>query len=96
MHVLNRKVLDQAVKHHGDLKSPLARWFTIVTQARWRNLTELRKTFRDTDCVEGVTIFNIKGNNYRLHAEVNFQAQAVFLRKLETHAEYSKRTGGKT
>lgn len=91
MHVLNRKVLDDAKKTHGDLGAPLSRWLTIAMNATWRNLTEVRQTFRDTDCVNGVTIFNIKGNSYRLYADVNYEAQTIFLRGLETHAQYSKR-----
>ena len=91
MRVLNRKVLDDAKKAHGDLDGPLSRWLSIVQKATWQNLTEVRRTFRDTDCVEGVTIFNIKGNTYRLYADVNYEAQTIVLGALETHAQYSKR-----
>lgn len=36
------------------------------------------------------TVFNIKGNAYRLITEINYQTGRVFLRYVLTHAEYSK------
>jgi len=35
-------------------------------------------------------VFNIKGNAYRLIAEINYQTGRIFLRNVLTHAEYSK------
>lgn len=42
-----------------------------------------------TDCVKGQTIFNIKGNRYRLLAVVNYASQTIVVKMLLTHAEYS-------
>jgi len=66
-------------------------WLSIAKQARWKHLVELRQTWRDTDFVDGETIFNIKGDSYRLFAMVNYEAQTIIVRQLVTHAEYSKR-----
>ncbi len=52
---------------------------------------ELRQTWRGTDFAGGETIFNIKGNSYRLFALVNYEAQTIIVRRLVTHAEYDKR-----
>lgn len=62
----------------------------IARQARWKNLNEVRLTWRNTDCVNGMTIFNIKGNRYRLIATVNYASQTIIVRMLVTHAEYSR------
>jgi mRNA interferase HigB len=35
-------------------------------------------------------IFNIKGNDYRLIAELNYRKRAVFIRFLGTHSEYDR------
>lgn len=35
-------------------------------------------------------IFDVKGNDYRLIAEINYRRQAVFVRFIGTHAEYSR------
>jgi len=47
-------------------------------------------TWRNTDCVKGLTIFNIKGNRYRLIASANYVSQTIIVRMLVTHAEYSR------
>ncbi len=68
---------------------PVATWLAVAREARWRNLNELRQTWRNTDCVKGKTIFNIKGNKYRLIAIVNYESQTIILNTLLTHAEYT-------
>jgi mRNA interferase HigB len=88
--VLGLEVLDKAKKNHRDLAFPVATWLTVATEANWKKLNELRQTWRNTDCVKGQTIFNIKGNKYRLIAVVNYAAQTIFVKMLVTHAEYSE------
>lgn len=91
MTVLGTDVLDQAMKHHADLRNPLAAWLKVAKGATWKNLVEVRQTWRDTDFVDPDTIFNVKGNSYRLYALVNYSAQTLIVREVITHAEYSKR-----
>jgi len=62
----------------------------IAREAKWKNLNEVRLTWRNTDCVRGKTIFNIKGNRYRLIAIVNYASQTIVLSTLLTHDEYSR------
>lgn len=93
MRILGLKVLDDAIRKHADLGPPIAAGLTIVEAAKWKNLNELRQTWRDTDSVKGRTIFNIKGNKYRLMASVNYASQTLIVIELVTHAEYT-RTGG--
>lgn len=90
MRVLGTEVLDKAKKTHRDLTSSVATWLTIAREARWKNLNEVRLTWRNTDCVKGKTIFNIKGNRYRLIAIVNYASQTLIVRMLITHGEYSQ------
>jgi mRNA-degrading endonuclease HigB of HigAB toxin-antitoxin module len=40
--------------------------------------------------LERVTIFNIKGNDYRLVVAINYRHQIVFIKWLGTHADYDK------
>jgi len=89
--VLGTEVLDKASRTHGDLTTSIATWLTIARLANWKNLNDLRLTWRYTDCVKGQTIFNIKGNKYRLLAIVNYASQTIIVKNLITHAEYSKR-----
>ncbi len=90
MDVVGRAVLDAAQKKHGNLAKPLGAWLRVVSNATWKNLADLRRTWRDTDAVDGKTIFNIKGISYRLIAVINYETQVIIIKQVLTHAEYSK------
>jgi mRNA interferase HigB len=88
--VLGTEVLDKGKKAHADLRPSVATWLSVARESNWKNLNELRQTWRDTDCVKGKTIFNLKGNRYRLIAIVNYESQTIFVRMILTHTEYSE------
>ena len=90
MHVISRKKLKEAAEQHGDLEGPLDVWFRIVKRAAWRTLDDVRKTFASADVVQKWTVFNIKGNRYRLITEINYRFQRVYVRDVLTHAEYDQ------
>jgi mRNA interferase HigB len=90
MHVISRKRLREAAQKHSDLVSPLDAWYRIAKKAKWTNLADVRNTWASADSVEGYTVFNIKGNDYRLIAEINFRTGRVFIRHVQTHAEYDR------
>jgi mRNA interferase HigB len=92
MHVISRKTLREAAARHADLAGPLDAWFRIAKKATWRNLKDVRETFASADAVGKFTIFNIKGNNYRLIAEINYAFGRLYIRHVLTHAEYDKGT----
>ena len=90
MHILSRKKLLEASRKHADLGKPLDAWYRLAKKAEWTTLAEVRRTFPTADAADGYTVFNIKGNAYRLVTEINFQTGRIFLRHILTHAEYSK------
>lgn len=90
MDIATRKRLEEFKQAHPDAASSLDTWYEVVHLARWMNFVQLRQTYRSADYVDGWTVFNIKGNHYRLIAEVDYQEQLVRLSRFLTHAEYSK------
>jgi mRNA interferase HigB len=90
LHVISRKKLLEAAETHGGLAAPLDAWYRLARKARWANLMEVRRTFPTADAIGRYTVFNIKGNAYRLITEINYQTENIFLRHVLTHAEYSK------
>ena len=90
MHVISRKRLKEASARHADLEGPLDAWFRIVKTASWKSLPDVRRTFSSADAVGKWTVFNIKGNAYRLITEINYRTGRIFLRQVLTHAEYTK------
>ena len=90
MHVISRKKLLEAARKHEDLGEPLDAWYRVAKKAEWKNLTEVRKVFPTADAVERFTVFNIKGNAYRLITGISYSTGRIFLRHVLTRAEYSK------
>jgi mRNA interferase HigB len=64
-------------------------WLAIAGQARWRNPEDVKASHPKATILKGSrVIFNIKGNDYRLVAIVQYQAGVVAIRFFGTHAEY--------
>jgi len=80
----------EAAERHRGLGGPLDAWYRIAKKAIWQNLVDVRRVFPSADAVGKFTVFNIKGNAYRLITEINYQTGRIFLRDVLTHAEYSK------
>jgi len=90
LHIISRKKLKEAAALHRDLEAPLDVRFRIAKRAAWQNLSDVRKTFASADVVNRWTVFNIKGNRYRIIAEINYRFQRVYIRHVLTHAEYDQ------
>lgn len=88
--LLGARSLKEASLRYGDLEAPLDVWFRIAQRASWQSLTDVRKTFANADAVNQWTVFNIKGNRYRLITEINYRFQRVYIRHVLTHAEYDR------
>jgi|SRR5579884_1681895 len=66
-------------------------WLAIATYARWRNPDDVKQSHPKASILKGGrVVFNIKGNDYRLIAEINYQAGVVAIRFFGTHAEYDR------
>jgi mRNA interferase HigB len=90
MHVISRKRLLHFAKYHADSAVALDAWYRTTKTADWQNLVELREVYPSADPVGIYTVFNIKGNRYRLIPEINYRSGIVFVRDILTHAEYDK------
>jgi mRNA interferase HigB len=80
-------------KKHATARKPLIRFVELVRDAQWQHMPDVRATFpgADFDPKNQQYIFDIGGNNYRLHASIDFEEQAVSVDEILTHAEYDKR-----
>lgn len=90
MRIISRKRLREAEDKHGNLIDPLAGWWKVASLADWKSLEDVRKTYPDTDRVGRYTVFNIKGNAYRLIVRMEYRKHLIFIIAVLTHAEYDK------
>ena len=66
-------------------------WLDIVARAEWRNPEEVKASYPKASILKGGrVVFNIKGNDYRLVARVQYQASVLVIQFFGTHAEYDK------
>ena len=93
MRVVSHRKLKEFYETKGreDSQTALERWFDIVGEAVWRNLSDMKVDFPTVDYVGNQHyVFNIRGNRYRLVVVVKFTIGYVFIRFVGTHAEYDK------
>jgi mRNA interferase HigB len=70
--VISKRRLREFWEKHPDSKVPLEEWYKLTRKTDWRNLAEVRATFRYADSVGTCTVFNIKGNDYRFVAKIDY------------------------
>lgn len=90
MHVISRKKLNEFCRKHADALTPLDDWYRTAKSADWKNLAEVKKNYPSADIVSNFTVFNIKGNTYRLVVSINYESQILYIKYVLTHSEYDK------
>ncbi|WP_438021651.1 type II toxin-antitoxin system HigB family toxin [Sorangium sp. So ce315] len=67
-------------------------WFSIVQSASWTGPADIKAAFGTVDFLPNDrVVFDIKGNNYRLIAQVKYgPLYLVYIRFIGAHAEYDR------
>jgi mRNA interferase HigB len=72
-------------------RSQYQAWLDIVGHARWRNPEEVKASYPKASILKASrVVFNIKGNDYRLVAALQYRAGALAIRFFGTHNEYNR------
>ncbi|MFO0323163.1 MAG: type II toxin-antitoxin system HigB family toxin [Bacteroidota bacterium] len=91
MVIISKTVLMEFGHNHSDSAEALNKWYEVSKQAKWNNLSDIKKSFSTVDYVGNDRyVFNIRGNKYRLVAMIFFNIRTVFVRFIGTHAQYDK------
>jgi mRNA interferase HigB len=70
-------------------RSQYEAWLDIVVRANWRNPEDVKASYPKASILKaGRVVFNIKGNDYRLVAAVQYPAGVLAIRFFGSHAEY--------
>lgn len=89
--ILSRRTIREFYKIHPDSKSYLETWYDTVKKATWKKPNEIKEFYTTVTILKNSrVVFNIKGNDYRLIAKINFERQWLFIRFIGTHKDYDK------
>ena len=90
MHVISYRTLRKFYEQHADCRDALDNWYKVATKADWSNLIEVQSILPKAEAVGNFTVFNIKGNKYRLIVSINYEKQLIYIKYVLTHADYDK------
>jgi mRNA interferase HigB len=88
--IISKAAISAFCGPHQEALEPLLHWYGVTKRAAWRHMADVRSDFPHADAVGTFTVFNIKGNKYRLIAAIKYRWQIVYIRHILTHAEYDK------
>ncbi len=95
MRIISKRALIECWERHADAKQPLEAWYKSVVEQSWTTPTSVLALWPRASVVgDDRLVFRIKGNHYRLVVRVNYQAGIVYIRFVDTHAEYNRVNAG--
>ncbi len=80
MRVYSKSTLRDFWEKHADAEEPLRTWYAMAKAAKWGSPNELKQRHPDASILrKNRVVFNIKGNDYRLIASVDYdQAEDLY------------------
>lgn len=97
MIVLGREVVEGYFEAHAGARGIRAArsqydvWLAIASRAEWRTPEDVKAAHPRASILKGSrVVFNIKGNDYRLIAAIQYRAGVLVIRFFGTHAEYNR------
>ena len=90
MHLISIKKLRTDAYKFPDISRQIQDWYSNVREAEWKTLEDVRQMYREAESVGNFTVFNIKGNAYRLIVDIDYEYSTIYYKYFLTHAEYDK------
>ena len=91
MRVIARKPLLQFSIAHPDAKAGLDARYHEARAAAWKSSADIKARYRSASLInKRRVVFNIRGNKFRLVADINYPVGIVYIRFIGTHEEYGR------
>ena|ERR1700741_3403596 len=89
MVIISKRAINQFIERYPGSAKSMLEWYLKTKESDWANFADIRKVFGAADSVgNGLYVFNIGGNKFRLIARIIFRTRTVFIRFVGTHKEY--------
>jgi mRNA interferase HigB len=90
MRLIAIKNLRNEAYRYPDAKKAIETWYLVTKNSDWASLEDVRQVYRDAEAVGNFTVFNVKGNSYRLIVGINYVKRRIYFKYFLTHSEYDK------
>ncbi len=91
MIVITKSTLNRYKNQYPQAAEAITKWYVVTSTSDWANFNELRETFNSADYYgNGLYIFDIMGNHYRLIVRIIFKTRTIFIKFFGTHSEYDE------
>ena len=78
MHLISIRNLRIDTAKYPDAISSINSWYATLKKSQWTNLEDVRKIYKNAEAVGNFTVFNIKGNKYRLMVGIDYENQTIY------------------
>jgi len=93
MVVIGLKRAARFVEKHPECRQEIAELVRELESTTFASPQRLLERYPSCKVLDGqVVVFKVRGNRYRLSAQVAYNTQTMVVLALETHAEYDRRT----
>jgi mRNA interferase HigB len=93
MRIIKEKTLLEycRLSKYKPAENSIKAWIYEAKYSFWGNANDLKAKYRNVSIINSKrVVFNIKGNNYRLIADIEYKIGLVFVVWFGTHEEYNK------
>ena len=93
MRIIKEKTLYEYCKQdiYREAESAIRSWIYEVRFSNWGNTAELKAKYKNASIISSKrVVFNIKGNKYRLVADIEYQLRIIFIVWFGRHDEYNR------
>ncbi len=91
MRVFNTNTLLSFGNGHAGSEQAFRELSKTLRQANWTSFQEVEKAYPASRAIKGNrVVFNVKGNEYRVVAAMDYGRKAAFIKFVGTHADYDK------
>jgi mRNA interferase HigB len=91
MRIVGQKAIRKATTKHSEWAASLNAWYKITKNADWKNFTEVRNSWKNSDVAGRFVVFDISHNRCRLIATVKYKWRMVYIRRILSHADYDEK-----
>jgi mRNA interferase HigB len=92
MIIVGRARIADFSRQYSDAASSLEAWLKEAETDDWKHFMQVKERYPTASPVEGHTIFNIRGNRYRLDVVIIYESRTVIAKRFGRHSEYNRWT----